>query len=157
MGSNRFIDSRLSSIWEKVSQNERLQREDVRDLYASEDILGVGWMAKQVKEKRHGKKAFFVLNQKIEPTNICVLSCKFCDFATKKGRSNAYAMTVEEILEKCSGDIREVHISGGMHPDWTFEDYLGIVRALHERYPQVGIKAFTAVEIDWYARTARKT
>src|SRR5438067_2364749 len=149
MDSNLLIDSKLVPIWEKVSQGTRLGLDDVRTLYASPAILGVGWMAKQVKEKRHGKRAYFVLNQKIEPTNLCVLSCKFCDFATKKGRTNAYAMTVDEILEKCSGDIREVHISGGMHPDWHLEDYVNIIRSLRNRYPKIGIKAFTAVEIDW--------
>lgn len=151
------MDSHLLPIWKKVQNRIRLDVADVQILYQSSDILGVGWMAKQVKESRYGKQAFYVLNQKIEPTNLCVLSCKFCDFATKKGRPSAYAMTVEEILEKCSGDIREVHISGGMHPDWQFEDYLAIVEALHTRYPALGIKAFTAVEIEWYARTSRKT
>jgi aminodeoxyfutalosine synthase len=157
MDSKRFSDPLLPPIWEKVQAQVRLDLNDVHALYASRDVLGVGWMAKQEKERRFGKQAFYVVNRKIEPTNICVLSCKFCDFATKKGRSNAYAMTIEEILQKCSGDIHEVHISGGMHPDWKFEDYLNIVCALHQHYPQVGIKAFTAVEIEWYARTAKKT
>lgn len=151
------LDKKLAPIWEKIQTKVRLGLDDARTLYASPDLLGVGWMAKQAKEARYGKKAFYVLNQKIEPTNICVLSCKFCDFAAKKGRPNAYAMTIPEIVGKCSGDIREIHISGGMHPDWKFEDYLGIVRALRDHYPHVGIKAFTAVEIEWYARTSKQS
>jgi aminodeoxyfutalosine synthase len=114
-------------------------------------------MAKQVKEKRYGKKAFYVLNQKLEPTNVCVLSCKFCDFATKRGQPNAYEMTIEEMVRKCSGDISEIHISGGMPPEWTLENYVAIVRALRQAYPTVGIKAFTAVEVEWAARISRQS
>ena len=126
-------------------------------LYASPDVIGVGWMAKQVKEARYGKKAFYVLNQKLEPTNVCVLSCKFCDFATKRNQPNAYEMTVEEMVQKCSGDISEIHISGGMPPEWKLENYLGIVRALRQAYPKVGIKAFTAVEVEWAARISKQS
>ncbi len=106
--------------------------------------------------KTLGQKAFYVLNQKLEPTNVCVLSCKFCDFATKRGKPNAYEMTVEEMVQRCSGDgISEIHISGGMPPEWTLENYLGIVRALRKAYPTVGIKAFTAVEVEWAARISK--
>src|ERR1051325_4733545 len=109
-----FFDKTLFSVWKKVTNEERLDLDDVRLLYASPDVIGVGWMAKQVKEARFGKKAFYVLNQKLEPTNVCVLSCKFCDFATKRGKPKAYEMTIDEMVEKCSGDISEIHISGGM-------------------------------------------
>src|ERR1700694_2223590 len=118
MGSRMslFIDNELPPIWDKVQQGTRLVVEDIRKLYASPDVIGVGWMANQVKESRFGKQAFYVLNQKLEPTNVCVLSCKFCDFATKRNQPNAYEMTIEEMIEKCSGDISEIHISGGMPP-----------------------------------------
>ena len=143
---------------QKFKTSTRLDLDDVRTLYASPDLLGVGWMAKQVKEKRWGKKAFYVLNQKLEPTNVCVLSCKFCDFATKRGKPNAYEMTVEQMVQACAGEgISEIHISGGMPPEWTLENYLGIVRALRNAYPNVGIKAFTAVEIEWAARISKRS
>ena len=157
MGFDLFIDDQLIPIWEKVRDNVRLGLEDVRVLDASPDLIGVGWMAKQVKEARYGKKAFYVLNQKLEPTNVCVLSCKFCDFATKRGRPNAYEMTIEEMVRKCSGDISEIHITGGMPPEWKLENYLEIVRALRRAYPKVGIKAFTAVEVEWAARISKQS
>src|SRR4051812_46111190 len=151
-----FLDASLSPIWEKILGGRRLQLDDLRMLYASPDLISVGWMAKQMKEARHGKKAFYVLNQKLEPTNVCVLSCKFCDFATKRGQSNAYEMTIDEMVQRCSGDgIQEIHISGGMPPEWTLDNYVGIVRALRRAYPTVGIKAFTAVEVEWAARISR--
>jgi aminodeoxyfutalosine synthase len=155
MDYKRFSDSALQSIWNKVDAQERLHLDDVRVLYQSPDIIGVGWMAKRAKEKRHGKKAFYVLNQKLEPTNVCVLSCKFCDFATKRGTPQAYEMTIEQMVQKCSGEIYEIHISGGMPPEWKLENYLGIVRALRAAYPTVGIKAFTAVEVEWAARISK--
>src|SRR4051812_2039518 len=153
----QFSDPHLQPIWKKVEAQQRLDLDDVRVLYASTDVLGVGWMAKQVKERRWGKQAFYVLNQKLEPTNICVLSCKFCDFATKRNQPNAYEMTIEEMVQKCSGDISEIHISGGMPPEWRLENYLGIIRALRKAYPKVGIKAFTAVEVEWAARISKQS
>lgn len=149
---NHFQDLALETIWNKVQSRTRLTLDDVRVLDASPDLIGVGWMAKRVKETRFGKQAFYVLNQKLEPTNVCVLSCKFCDFATKRGTPEAYEMTIQEMVEKCSGDISEIHISGGMPPEWKLENYLGIIRALRAAYPRVGIKAFTAVEVEWAAR-----
>ncbi len=150
-----FIDDKLDAIWAKVQAGVRLNLGDVRDLYSTVDLLGLGWMAQWVKRKRFGDDAFYVVNQKLEPTNVCVLSCKFCDFATKRNRSNAYEMTINEMVERCSGGVREIHISGGMPPEWTFDHYLGIVSALRKAYPDVGIKAFTAVEIDWAARISK--
>lgn len=150
-----FLDTSLRSVWDNVQSGSRLSLEDVRTLYATPDVVGLGWMAKQVKERRFGKKAFYVLNQKLEPTNVCVLSCKFCDFATKRDRPNAYEMTIDEMVRKCSGGVREIHISGGMPPEWRLEHYINIVRSLREAYPTVGIKAFTAVEIEWAARISK--
>src|SRR5471030_3092522 len=150
-----FLDSQLAPIWSKIQNAGRLNLDDIRALYASPDLIGVGWMAKKVKEERYGKKAFYVLNQKLEPTNVCVLSCKFCDFATKRGQPNAYEMTIDEMVSKCSGDISEIHISGGMPPEWTLDNYLAIIRALRQAYPKVGIKAFTAVEVEWAARISK--
>ena len=112
-------------------------------------------MAHHVQQEKSGDAVYFVLNQKIEHTNICVLSCKFCDFATKKGRPDAYEMTTEEILSKLSPEIHEVHMTGGMPPDWPWERYLDIVRSIHERFPGVDVKAFTAVEIDFFHKKFR--
>lgn len=152
-----FIDEALYPIWEKVHSKVRLGLDDVRTMYASTDLLGLGWMANQVKEARYGKQAFYVVNQKLEPTNVCVLSCKFCDFATKRDRPNAYEMTIDEMVKRCSGGVREIHISGGMPPEWTFDHYVNIVKALRKAYPEASIKAFTAVEIEWAARISKQS
>lgn len=145
----------LDAIAQKVHSGTRLSREDGLSLFETEDFIRVGRLADFIRRKRHGDKATFVVNRQINPTNICILSCKFCDFATKRKRPNAYALSLSEILSKCSPDLREVHIVGGLNADWSFEDYLGIVREIHSRYPAIQIKAYTAVEIDFFARISK--
>jgi len=108
-----------------------------------------------VKRSRWGDRAHFVINRQINPSNICVLSCRFCDFATKRGRPNAYEMTIQEVLQRCSPELREVHIVGGLHPDWTWDYYLEMFRAIHSQFPQIQIKAWTAVEIDFFSKKFR--
>lgn len=147
-----FHDRGLIPIWEKVMGEERLDREDGLSLLQSWDLTAIGKMADHVKTRKSGDDVFFVINRQINPTNLCVLDCSFCDFAAKPGDAHAYEMKIEEILGKLSDDLSEVHIVGGLHPKWKFEDYLGIVEAIHQAYPSLQIKAWTAVEIDWFAR-----
>ncbi len=145
-----FRDKHLIPIWDKVQNGERLTLQDGVTLFQSQDIISIGKMAHFVQKMRSGDAVYFVLNQKIEPTNICVLSCKFCDFATKEGRPDAYEMTIHEILHKLTPEIHEVHITGGLHPDWEWEYYLEMLRQIKSHFPNVDIKAFTAVEIDFF-------
>jgi aminodeoxyfutalosine synthase len=148
-------DRNLIPVWEKIQRGERLTLEDGRTAYTSGDLIALGAMAGAVQKEKSGDAVYFVLNQKIEPTNVCVLSCKFCDFAARPGDKDAYEMSVNEILGKLSPEIREVHITGGMPPDWPWERYLEIVRAVHDRLPEADIKAFTAVEIDFFHKKFR--
>ena len=148
----RFTDQRLPSVWEKVRVGERLSRNDGLLLFETEDLLGVGRMADLVKSRRYGDRVFFVINRYITPTNVCVLSCRFCDFAKKKGEPGASEHSIEEILGMIGDEVREVHMVGGHHPDWPFEYYERIIAAIHARHPHVQIKAFTAAEIDYFWR-----
>ncbi|MEE9225208.1 MAG: aminofutalosine synthase MqnE [Bacteroidota bacterium] len=150
MSNLAFRDRNLIPIWEKVQVDERLTLEDGVALYATQDIISLGKMAQAVQRLKSGDAVYFVLNRKIEPTNICVLACKFCDFATKRDQPDAYEMTQEEILSKLTPDLHEVQITGGMPPDWPWEQYLGILRSIKASFPNIDIKAFTAVEIDFY-------
>jgi len=145
-----FRDTSLIPIWEKVQKGVRLGLEDGLTLFRTTDVISLGMMAHAVQMERSGDAVYFVLNQKIEPTNVCVLACKFCDFATKKGRPRAYEMTVHDILGKLTPEIHEVHITGGLHPDWEWEYYLDMLRQIKKHFPNVDIKAFTAVEIDFF-------
>lgn len=152
-----FKDPRLEPVWMKIQQDVRISPEEALSLFGTPDLLGLGKIANFIKEKKTGNRATFVVNRQINPTNLCVLSCKFCDFASKKGRPNAYAMNMEEILSKCPADLREVHIAGGLHPEWAFENYLAIVRKIHENFPHIQIKAYTAVEIDFFAKIEKSS
>ena len=143
-------DTRLQPIWKKVQTGERLSFDDGKILFQTHDIISLGKMAHFVQNNRSGDAVYFVLNQKIEPTNICVLSCKFCNFAVKQGEPGAYEMTIAEMLEKLTPEIQEVHMTGGLHPDWKWEYYLEMMRQIRANFPNLDIKAFTAVEIDFF-------
>ena len=150
-------DPAIAPIWAKVQNGERLSLEDGRTLFASDDIHGLGYMANWVKEQKTGGRATFVMNRQINPTNICVLSCHFCDYATKPNRPNAYVMTKDDILSKCNAELREIHIVSGLYRGWTFDEYLDVVRVIRAQFPQIQVKAYTAVEIDFFARRENKS
>jgi aminodeoxyfutalosine synthase len=145
-------DKRLFPIWDKVQASERLSSSEGVTLLSTDDLAGVGRMADFAKKRVTGDKVYFVLNRHVNPTNICVLSCKFCDFAKKPGEKDAYEMSIDEILDHVDDDIHEIHIVGGHHPTWPFEYYVEMVKAIHEKAPHVQIKGFTASEIDYFQR-----
>ena len=147
-----FRDQDLVPIWEKVLSGERLNFGDGVTLLETLDLAALGRMADHVARMRNGNRVQFVVNRQINPTNLCVLSCVFCDFAAKPGDAHAYEQSIEEVLAQVSDELSEVHIVGGLHPKWPFARYLEIVREIHQRFPSVQIKAWTAVEIDWFAR-----
>lgn len=150
-------DKTLFTIIDKVLSGERLTFEDGVKLFESNDLLTIGFLANYVNEKKNGKYAYFVINRQINPTNVCVLDCKFCAFADMdKNSPKAYEMSYEQILEKAKYAVEngatEVHIVGGLHPDWSFERYLNIVSIIKKNFPTLHIKAFTAVEIDYFSK-----
>jgi len=148
--SIHFRDTLLQPIWKKVQAGDRLSFDDGKILFRTQDVISLGKMAHFVQKSRSGDAVYFVLNQKIEPTNICVLSCKFCNFAVRQGDANAYEMSIEEMLAKLTPEIHEVHMTGGLHPDWEWEYYLQMMRDIRIHFPNLDIKAFTAVEIDFF-------
>ncbi len=151
-GPALFRDSRLSPLWDKVRAGQRLSREDGLLLFETEDLHGLGRMADFAKSRRHGEQVFFVLNRYVNPTNVCVLSCSFCDFARKKGEEGAFENSIEDVLEMIKPGTREAHIVGGHHPDWPFDYYERLIAAIHAARPETQIKAFTAAEIDYLWR-----
>jgi len=141
----------LSDIYEKVRNNVRLDAEDARRLYATPDLTAVGFLANLARERMNGNRAYYIYNQHINYSNVCVNLCKFCAFGKKKGDPAAYEMSVEEIRSKIRArldePIREVHIVGGLHPDLPFSYYLDVLRAVRAERADVHIQAFTCVEI----------
>jgi aminodeoxyfutalosine synthase len=147
-----FNDPALVPVWERVRAGERLSPADGLVLFESRDIAALGRMADHVARTKSGEKVYFVINTHINPTNICVLNCRFCDYVSSRNDEGAWEMTVDEILDHISPEMTEVHIVGGHHPDWTFEYHESYIRAIREAFPDVQIKAFTASEIDYFAK-----
>jgi aminodeoxyfutalosine synthase len=146
----------LSDIADKVYSGIRLNREDGIRLYHSNELLAIGSLANFVREKLHGNKAFFNVNRHIEPTNVCVLKCGLCAFAKNVRSKEAYTMSLDEIYRRAEDGANEgateFHIVGGLHPDLPFQFYLDMLKGLKERLPHIHLKAFTAVEIDFFAK-----
>ena len=152
-------DAALLPIAEKVQSGTRLSLEDGIALYRSPDMLAVGWLANLVRERLHGNLTFFNVNRHINPTNVCVASCRLCAFGKKKGDSGTYTMALEEAWASAatgySEAVTEFHIVGGLHPDLPFEYFLDLVTGLKQRFPKVHIKAFTMVEVAFLAKRAK--
>jgi aminodeoxyfutalosine synthase len=150
------MDKSLLPILEKVEREERLSFDDGLKILETRDLNSVGMMADYVKRKREGDNVYFVVNRHVNPTNICAISCRFCAFGVTKKSAHAYELSHEQILSVLSDEIREVHIVGGLHPDWAFQKYLDIVKMIKDHYPKTHVKAFTAVEIDWFCEISGK-
>jgi len=154
-------DTNLKAIADKVLLGERLSFDDGVTLYKTPDLLAVGWLANYVREKRHGNVAYYNVNRHINPTNVCVAHCKLCAFGRDPGAPGAYTYALEEMYERAAQGIREgateMHIVGGLHPDLPFEYFLELIRGIKQRHPQVHLKAFTMVEVHYFARIAKLT
>jgi aminodeoxyfutalosine synthase len=152
-------DPRLRSIADKVLARKRLSTEDGHALYASPDILAVGWLANHVRERMQGEVTYFNVNRHINPTNVCVAACRLCAFGRKKDSSGSYTMALEEVWQTAASGyseaVTEFHIVGGLHPDLPFEYFLNLISGLKQRFPQVHLKAFTMVEIAFLAKIAK--
>jgi aminodeoxyfutalosine synthase len=171
----------LDFIRDKVLSGQRLSADDAIALFLSDDIFTIGRLASYVAEKKNSKNAYFIVNRHINPTNLCINRCKFCAFSRSKGEEGAYELTIEEIIEKLSTkkqssrsvkqqriegifsnssltnhhselSFSEVHIVGGLHPDWPFKYYLNMLSTIKKEFPHITIKAFTAVEIDYMSK-----
>ncbi len=153
--------SGLSDIYEKVLNGTRLSKSDGIRLFETPDFNAVGFLANLVRERRHGNLAYFVKNQNINYSNLCVLNCSFCGYKRKPGQEGAYTWQIDEIVKKVTDEARygvnEVHIVGGLHPDLPYSYYTELLRQIKLAAPQVYIKAFTMIEIDHLTRISGKT
>jgi aminodeoxyfutalosine synthase len=153
--------SRLRPIHDKIMAQERLSADDALTLYRSGDILAIGWLANHVRERLHGDTAYFNVNRHINYTTVCVAACRLCAFGRKKSSPGAYTMALEEVFNTAASGyteaITEFHIVGGLHADLPFQYYLDLLSGLKERFPQVHLKAFTMVEISFFAKIGKMT
>jgi aminodeoxyfutalosine synthase len=151
-------DPALNGIRDKVLDGDRLDRADGIALLRSNDLLGIGAMADLVNRRKNGNRVYFVANQHINPTNVCILNkvCVFCSYGVRPTAENAYTMPLDEVWEEAelarSAPTREFHIVGGLHPKLRLSYYTDMVSGLKRRHPTIQVKALTAVEIAHLAR-----
>ncbi len=164
----RVLDPGLEPIREKVLAGRRLSHEDGVALYRTRDIFTVGQLANLVRERLHGRNAYFNINRHINYTNYCVLRCKFCSFyrspdgrtgLTSISNTAGYEYSLDEIVEIArdahAQGATEVHIVGGLHPKLPFSFYTDMCRAIKAACPGMHIKAFTAIEIVHFTRISK--
>jgi aminodeoxyfutalosine synthase len=149
----------LKPILEKVEAGQRLTYDDGVALYQTSDILSVGYMANLVRERLHGSTTYFNVNRHINPTDVCVASCRLCAFGKRVKDPKAYTMSLEEVWHRAgegwSEAVTEFHIVGGLHPELTLDWYCEMLRGLKTRFPQVHLKAFTMVEVAYLAQRGK--
>jgi aminodeoxyfutalosine synthase len=158
VGEEKMPKDNLNKIAEKVENGKRLSKSDAMKLMASDDLLSLGQLADKVRRHKTGDHVYFNVNRHINLTNICVSRCKFCAFSRDKDDADAYAMTIDDVMETARSardlGITEFHIVSGLHPDLPFDYYLEAISRLKEVMPEVHIQAFTAVEIAYFAKIA---
>lgn len=153
-------DPVLDQIATKVLNDQRISEEDCLKLFETADIGFLGSLANVVRERINGNKVFFNRNFHIEPTNVCVFSCKFCSYSRSyKNRDAGWELTKDEIIEKVMDykdkEVTEVHIVGGVHPKMDLHYFGDILSTIKKLMPGLHIKAFTAVELDYMFRKAK--
>jgi aminodeoxyfutalosine synthase len=153
-------DGKLQDIVDKVKGGIPLTHSDGMCLYETPDIWTVCSLADFVRKKLHGNVAYYNINRHINYSNVCALSCKFCDFYRKKNQDGAYEYSLNDIRNEAEkavdGGATEVHIVGGLHPWLPFSYYTEMLTAIKEIAPNIHIKAFTAVEIVHLARISKR-
>ncbi|MFZ5829006.1 MAG: aminofutalosine synthase MqnE [Planctomycetota bacterium] len=155
------VEHRLSEIRTKVDSGERLSAADGEFLFQPEvDVHALGELADIVRRRKSGDVAYYNLNAHLNPTNVCIYRCALCAYSRDADDPAAYVMSDEEILaagrEAAESGCTELHIVGGVHPEKDFEWYLNVVRRLHAAFPRLHLKAFTAVEIAWFAQITKR-
>jgi aminodeoxyfutalosine synthase len=152
-------DRRLQVIYEKIRVGDRLSFDDGVAMFRSGDILALGYMANLVRERLHGDTTYFNVNRHINPTDVCVASCRLCAFGKRAKDPNAYTMSLEQVWEVAGKGyaeaVTEFHIVGGLHPELSLDWFCQMIAGLKERYAGVHLKAFTMVEIAFLAKRAK--
>jgi len=155
-------DTELQRIANKVYNKERILPAEGIYLYEHAELGYLGILANHIREDLHGKKTFFNRNFHIEPTNICVFDCKFCSYSRLlKHKQEGWELSEDDILEKVRSyqgvPITEVHIVGGVHPKMGLQYFASLIKKIKEIRPDLHVKAFTAVELDYMCRKAKMT
>ena len=156
----RLRDKSLEPVARKVLAGDRLSREEGLLAATTDDLLGVGRLANLVRERLHGDTTYFNINRHLNPTNVCVASCKLCAFYVPwREQDGGWTYTVDQAVEIAARDVdesvSELHIVGGLHPKLLVDYYEDLFRALKRRFPWIHLKALTMVELDFITKASR--
>ena len=159
---NSEKDHQLQNIGNKVIHNERLSFNEGVYLFEKASLPYVGALANWKRESLHGDKTYFNKNFHIEPTNVCVFSCKFCSYSKLYAhKEEGWELTIDQMMDIVKSydgkPVTEVHIVGGVHPKLTLEFFLELMRTIKAHRPELHIKAFTPVELEYMFRKAKVT
>ncbi|MBI1781779.1 MAG: aminofutalosine synthase MqnE [Sphingobacteriales bacterium] len=155
-------DNALQTVGEKIIAGERINEEEGVLLFEKGSLSFAGALANFVREKKHGDIVYFNRNFHIEPTNVCVFACKFCSYSRLYAhKEEGWEMSMEQMLNIVKGydgkPVTEVHIVGGVHPKMNLEFFAEVLRKIKAHRPELHIKGFTAVELDYMFRKAKMT
>ena len=152
---NFFTDPKLATVAEKIASGQRLSFADGVDLYATDDLTGLGKLADTARRQKHGRTTYFNVNRHFNPTNVCYADCKFCGFYRTPRQPDAYTHNIEDSLRIAGEAVKEgateLHITGGLNTKLPFSYFTDLLKALKSQYPQLHLKAFTMVEFDHFA------
>lgn len=146
-------DNDLKKISEKVSEGKRITASEGLMLYEKAPLALLGYLSFTVRKRLNGDIAYFNCNFHIEPTNICINNCLFCSYRKAAGEEGSWDYSVDEMLDIVkkfdNSHVTEVHITGGVHPGRDINFYCGLISAIRRHRPELQIKAFSAVELDY--------
>lgn len=150
----------VKKITSKLIQNERINESEAIFLFEQGELATCGVLANYIREKKNGQYTYFNRNFHIEPTNVCVFSCKFCSYSQDyKFKEEGWELTLDEMFQRVKAydgqDITEVHIVGGVHPKLDLNFFGELLQKIKSHRPELHIKAFTAVELDYMFRKAK--
>ncbi|MDT8445018.1 MAG: radical SAM protein, partial [Desulfuromonadales bacterium] len=147
----------FENVRAKIETGARISDVEALALFECNDLLTVGELAAKANTRVNGDKVYFNVNRHINYTNICINRCTFCAFSREhENDDGGYTLALNDILERAAearaAGASEIHMVGGLHPELPFDFYLEILAAIKADCPGLHIKAFTAVEIDYFAR-----
>lgn len=155
-----LVSPELKKIAEKVFNSKRISFNEGVLLYERGELGFLGTLANYIREKRHGDYVYFNRNFHVEPTNICVFDCKFCSYSRLlKEKEKGWELSEDQIIEKLKSydgkPITEVHIVGGVHPKMGLMYFANLIKKIKEIRPDIHVKAFTAVELEYMCNKAK--
>jgi aminodeoxyfutalosine synthase len=156
------VSEALKTIAGKVLVRERISPEEGLLMYREGSVAFLGMLANHIREERHGNRTYFNRNFHIEPTNVCVFSCKFCSYSRLyANREEGWELSIDQMVDKVKEydgkPVTEVHIVGGVHPKMDIHFFAELLRRIRAVRPDLHIKGFTAVELDYMFRKAKMT